>query len=74
MWEETGGNQMSFSRLLTSAEVISVLEAIKNQYPIGENIVSAFQSIADQAMLVNLLIEENALLKLQNEKLKLSQN
>lgn len=58
--------------ILKSEEIISILESIKNQYPIGESVIKAFENIADQAMLVNVLIEENALLKMENEKLKLS--
>lgn len=58
--------------ILKSEEIISILESIKNQYPIGESVIKAFGNIADQAMLVNVLIEENALLKMENEKLKLN--
>jgi regulator of replication initiation timing len=58
--------------ILKSEEIVSILESIKNQYPIGESVLKAFEQISDQAMLVNVLIEENALLKMENEKLKLS--
>lgn len=57
--------------ILTSAEIVTIIESIKKQYPIGENIINAIQQIADQAMLVNILIEENALLRVENDKLKL---
>ena len=58
--------------ILKSEEIVSILESIKNQYPIGESVIKAFEQISDQAMLVNVLIEENTLLKMENEKLKLS--
>ena len=58
--------------ILKSEEIVSILESIKNQYPIGESVLKAFEQISDQAMLVNVLIEENTLLKMENEKLKLS--
>jgi len=57
--------------ILKSDEITSILNSIKNQYPIGESVIKAFESISDQAMLVNVLIEENTLLKMENEKLKL---
>jgi regulator of replication initiation timing len=58
--------------ILKLEEIVSILESIKNQYPIGESVLKAFEQISDQAMLVNVLIEENTLLKMENEKLKLS--
>jgi regulator of replication initiation timing len=62
---------MGHKRIIPSAEIILLMESITNQYAFGKALVEALKPIVDQAMIANALIEENALLKVENEKLKL---
>lgn len=56
--------------MMSNIEIQMTLDGIKNQYPAGDELVSALARLADQAIAANILTEQNSLLQLENDRMR----
>ena len=56
--------------MMSNVEIQMTLDSIKNQYPAGDELVSALARLADQAIAANMLTEQNLLLQLENDRMR----
>lgn len=56
--------------MLTNIQIETIVEGIKNQYAVGEQLSQAIDQIAAQATAANMLAEQNLRLQLENDRMR----